>query len=591
MTSKGMYARNTPRTLHLLAISAFAFKKSGSIPGSPGSDSPIYNDSEPTTPAANSELIKIVSRFTPVDDNAIPLLDSQYYGLMIGQTLVFRGQYQITVLKGAISLLGAVLHSSPARYTVYAPQSHALPLIECINVQDSSLLEQTSSPEEIEFMYSKFQAVVQIESIRSGFEQLSTLVPLYKSLWTVSPPHSHELVLTAPETTLIHNAFNSWHDLCSKVLVLDQPAPIILVTGSKSSGKSSFARFLANFILSRVSDTVHYLELDPGQPEYCPPGTLSLHRLVSDSGLNFGPSFTHCDFHSIVKAHSIGDTSPKDLPSHFISYAQDLIKTYKSTLTTEETPLIINTPGWTRGMGLELIYEISSASRPTMAVHLGPDDSRLDVQSVIGPDTPYYPLESIAMYLRTPSKYSASDLRTLQIMSYLHKNHDFTNHLTDITPYQIPYIQNWPTAIAGIGILDSDGIFPDDCATCINGTILAIVAVDKDVPIPTVQTSEGLPWINSSDLDDVLNPGHCQCVGYGVVQSIDEANKSVRFLTPIHMDIIDECFQRNKSLVLVRGRLQLPLWELYNPSLKVKAPYLSECGDGRVRKHISRRGQ
>lgn len=541
---------------------------------------------------------------------------------MVGQTLVIKGQYRMTVLKGAVSILGAVVHSSPKSYPVFAPQTHALPVIECVNVQDSIMLEDTIIPDSIDYMTSQYRAIIQIDDFYSGYESISRLVPVYKSLWSgggsfpmASQPgtskRSYELLLSAPESTVTFHAFDSWHDICTKILITadthhsSSSSPVMLITGPKSSGKSTFCRFISNFMLSRVYDCVYYLELDPGQPEYCPPGTISLHFLNSNAHINLGPPFTHCGFENVVKAHSIGDTSLQNQPSQFLAYTKDLLKVYQSTLTQQQVPLIINTPGWTRGMGLELIYEIASASNPQLVVHLGSDDSKIDVQYCINSETPFYAIESKSMSLpngigtNTGSsllRYTAADSRILQVMSYFHRG-NFNNHLTEMTPYQVPYhssshdTDQLITGISGVGILDNEGILLQDCLTCLNASVVSIIVVDCEVSFSTILTPENLPWLDSSNLSIVLEPGHSCCLGYGVVQSIDEINECIRLLTPINMNVIGDCLQKEKKIILIRGRLSLPVWELYNSKLKQKAPYLSETRKQRTRRYLTRRGR
>lgn len=55
--------------------------------------------------------------------------------------------------------------------------------------------------------------------------------------------------------------------------------PTFLITGAKNAGKSSFARALLLCDLLLRYTRVAYLECDPGQTEFTPPGLLSLHLI------------------------------------------------------------------------------------------------------------------------------------------------------------------------------------------------------------------------------------------------------------------------------------------------------------------------
>lgn len=53
------------------------------------------------------------------------------------------GQYDIRVQKGAVSLMGAILHAGSTAYRVHAPSTHALPVIRCVPDPFSSTNRQT----------------------------------------------------------------------------------------------------------------------------------------------------------------------------------------------------------------------------------------------------------------------------------------------------------------------------------------------------------------------------------------------------------------------------------------------------------------
>ena len=109
-----------------------------------------------------------------------------------------------------------------------------------------------------------------VASSESKFESHSSVVQLAessKAAMTSSypPPAWHEavagLVLQGPSSSV--------NGGCARRLSC-------LVLGAKNVGKSSFARVLLNRLLS-LHPRVAYLDCDPGQPEFTPPGLLSLH--------------------------------------------------------------------------------------------------------------------------------------------------------------------------------------------------------------------------------------------------------------------------------------------------------------------------
>jgi polynucleotide 5'-kinase involved in rRNA processing len=114
-----------------------------------------------------------------------------------------------------------------------------------------------------------------------------------------------------------------------------------VIIGPVNSGKSTTARYLTNLYLNN-HDTVAYLDCDLGQPEFTPPGMVSL-TMVKDPLL--GPPCTHFKLpkHSIF----IGDTTPKRDPDAYITGLYKLVDVYRKECNG--IPLVVNTSGWVRG--------------------------------------------------------------------------------------------------------------------------------------------------------------------------------------------------------------------------------------------------
>jgi polynucleotide 5'-hydroxyl-kinase GRC3/NOL9 len=87
--------------------------------------------------------------------------------------LVILGQYEISVQKGQITILGSVLQASKAFYRVFAAASHALPVIRC----PASDIEDT---------------IIRIQSFDNGLGSLNGLSPLFGKLWNEAGPVSQD---------------------------------------------------------------------------------------------------------------------------------------------------------------------------------------------------------------------------------------------------------------------------------------------------------------------------------------------------------------------------------------------------------------
>ncbi|TFY80906.1 hypothetical protein EWM64_g3107, partial [Hericium alpestre] len=152
-------------------------------------------------------------------------------------------------------------------------------------------------------------------------------------------------------------------------------APKILIRGPKNSGKSSFARTLVNSLLTRYK-RVMFLECDLGQSEFTPGGMVALTLLSQPL---FGPPFTHPTLP--LAAHYVGAASPRSSPSHYLKSIEALVRTYEDTNATtiltdehddepdtriaDSIPLVVNTMGWTKGLGADLNRRIEEAINPT----------------------------------------------------------------------------------------------------------------------------------------------------------------------------------------------------------------------------------
>jgi len=391
----------------------------------------------------------------------------------------------------------------------------------------------------------------------------------------------------------------------------NKKTPSILICGPKGSGKSTFAKLLTNRLLSPAAESnpnhisrlgkskgVAILDLDPGQPEYSSQGQLSLIHLQEP---NFGPPFTHPipgNQSRIIRAHTIGAITPSMDPTLYINCALDLFIYYRNLLTmVPDCPLVINTPGWILGTGLEILMELITKFRPTDVVYMSQDGPQEVVESLreAAKATPVLTLPSQASEYttRTPAH-----LRTMQAMSYFHLKSENRKELTwdgrpltSIPPWEIKYSGE------GAGIL---GIMcygeqppPPLLLEAINGSLVAVVVVDDmaaipgweaenqdatneespdlepstiEPPIQRMQTplivrtpKENLPYFNPLNTIS-LSPTHSHCLGLALVRGIDIPRQRLQVLTPISPKAIQEINEEGKTIVLVSGKFDTPGW-------------------------------
>lgn len=408
---------------------------------------------------------------------------------------------------------------------------------------------------------------------------------------------------------------------------MEPRAPVIMICGPKSSGKSTFAKLLTNKLLLTPNDSwnntaklrqtgVAFLDTDPGQPEYSVPGQLALLHIHTP---NFGPPFTHPVANSkdkIIQSHSIGALSPSMDTKHYMACVKDLVSRYKQQATMRSCPLIINTPGWVLGTGLEILLDLVLNSKPSSIVYLSKDGPPEVVNSLkeVAKLTPVFTIPSQAGEYTTRT---AAHLRTMQCLSYFHLKASSDSALrwsgqplTSIPPWEIRYSGENP-GILGV-VCYGEQPPPDLLADTINGSLLAVVVIDDMAAIPgwatithgdddmlmdpqtnlkaedpedleeesfrpwQIQTplilstpKEGIPYFNPAN-SITLNPRHCHSIGLALVRGIDVTRRRLQILTPIEASMIKEANEAGKHIILVSGKLDTPGWA-FTEALMLKA--------------------
>ncbi|XP_065178777.1 polynucleotide 5'-hydroxyl-kinase NOL9-like [Sycon ciliatum] len=141
-----------------------------------------------------------------------------------------------------------------------------------------------------------------------------------------------------------------------------------MVCGGTNVGKSSFGRLLVNSLLNS-HERVVFIETDVGQTELSPPAMLSLHCLTRPL---IGPPFCH----QVPAEMSIffGDVSPANQPDFYVRCVCRLVDRYLEKYFCLGVPLVVNTHGWVRGLGITLVREVYRLVRPSHLVIFKPGE-------------------------------------------------------------------------------------------------------------------------------------------------------------------------------------------------------------------------
>ncbi|KEY67913.1 hypothetical protein S7711_02124 [Stachybotrys chartarum IBT 7711] len=522
--------------------------------------------------------------------------------LRLAQTERFMvlGTFGVRVLTGEVTVLGSFIRASETVHWVSAPHCYAVPVLR---TSENTSLELHNDPN--------------TNSLRG----LGPLSPLFRGIWNEASASSRRSTFQilyssddAPKRSLVQDLVSppAWNQKLAALVAQTRRngSWAGFICGPKSSGKSTFSKLLANRLLTCTEparDGVAIIDLDPGQPEFCPAGTLSLVHLVQP---NFGPPFTHMDAHrhhkggyKVVRWHPLASVTPASAPDLYMECTFDLINTYRKVLAGR--PLLINTPGWILGTGLELLVEIIKRLNPDEVIYMSEDGPADTVEALR--DASKKTFSALPSQQSEFTSRTAAHLRAMQTLSYFH-----TANSEDVKPQPTPswsilplssispwIVRYWGPNKSLTGILCYDyQAQPDLLAETINGMVLAAVEIEDEqafrglsrtqapaessskstqdlgqigrfTDLVVVSTPEGIPYIPNPD-DVALDPQFSRCIGLVLVRGIDKANGAIHLLTPIPQSEIKEIKSRGRDIVLVHGKFDAPTWayteELYRRS-------------------------
>ncbi|PTB77497.1 hypothetical protein M440DRAFT_1400415 [Trichoderma longibrachiatum ATCC 18648] len=498
------------------------------------------------------------------------------------------GSFGIKVSAGEVTVFGATLKPSDSIHWIHAPHCHAIPVIR---TSEKVTLEIHSDPN------------------ADGLRRLSRLSPLFRGIWGESKDDTTETNLgkgrtfqivcssdDAPKKCVIQELSSppAWNKKLADLVSVAKNGPLTtLVCGPKSAGKSTFSKMLANRLLTSEpaattrtgTHGVAVLDLDPGQPEYAPCGTLSLVHVTRP---NLSAAFTHPnlddDTYKVIRCHALASMTPASAPEHYLECVLDLLDSYRRLL--RNCHLLINTPGWILGTGQDLLVDIISRVSPPEVIYMS-EDGPADVVEVLRGATK----RSFTTLPSQPSEFAsrtAAHLRAMQAMSYFHLQSERkasgglrsswnSSPLSSIPPLQVQY------SGPGRGIL---GILPYDYQTppellseAINGMVLAAVDVEGSKAFRTLvntaaspdedeysavegmisRTAEGLPYVPNPN-DIALDPRFSRTIGLVLIRGIDTTTKTLQILTPIPLQTIEQIRSQGRRIVLVHGKFDAPTW-------------------------------
>jgi polynucleotide 5'-hydroxyl-kinase GRC3/NOL9 len=311
---------------------------------------------------------------------------------------------------------------------------------------------------------------------------------------------------------------------------------------------------------------VAFLECDLGQSEFTPGGMVALS--IIDRYV-FGPPFTHPTLPH--QAHYVGANNPRSSPSHYLSAIQALVETYRLDLQfatslvgiegdgeddhiADIIPLVVNTMGWTKGLGGDLTRQIEELVQPTeiFSFDTSPPDGTEPGDPRVHTLEPITPLR----------RFTPSDHRALSLLSYFHAVFPNPMHsaplrqtTASLWSTEVPLCARLPYELTLRLALDrivltgagAEDVVRTELVRVLAGALVALVSG----PSPRASDSNEELYTPGSPPPD---PASSSCLGLGLVRGVSSDGSKLQLLTPVPPETLVN------ARILVMGELGLPVW-------------------------------
>lgn len=397
-----------------------------------------------------------------------------------------------------------------------------------------------------------------------------------------------------------------WETIGSNILECKKACKRILVCGGKGVGKSTMVRHLINRLLSQEGmNKIALLDCDAGQPEFSAPGILSLTFMTKPI---LSPPHTHMicgrkDKYTIECEHKMasfyGYTTSKINPVRYIESVRSLLQRYETICSEmgENIPLVINTDGWIKGMGYEILSSVIDSVNPHHIIQIiGSTKAKFfDLTPHSSNDRTIHVTETASGKMFDPNVPSPAISRNISLASLDSIPESAATSLWQIeslAPMASSLTRNLRFCTYFLGGYDSflktgatfgtGGITDESYAIALKLASQKPFVVPYDV-LNTFNLDENgdEKIVDEEEYHDILNGsiiGLCgdsvsgirECYGYGLVRSIDIAYRFLYIITPIPQSVL----QANVTSI-ISCQMQLPPEALFCGEFSESFPHIS----------------
>lgn len=560
-------------------MSAFAaFRKlSRSTPELPSYNSPFPNNTL-------SSNVKLGAR------NAIFADSSILIGLNPGDYVTASGTYRLKIVKGSALINSLHKIDSEQTYNVITNANEPLPVISGID-----------NPTPKDSMLPSFPTVIEIQNYDTGIQHIGRIQEQVKGLYLDIPDSQYTFDVKEEGDNdtegirIDQSAFKAVTEVGNR---LTNKSEVVLVAGAAFSGKLTMAHLLLNYIT--INSPVAFLDLDPNSGRFSPPGCLSL-------SVQSQPCFGVFIPNGELKGKTLyyGHNSLTALPTYFMKCVRELKDYYESKLLKHS--LIVNTPPGIKGLGRELLSQISALFKTSILVYLSQNGSPevesfeddFEVQDnpddeVIA-DLTHNTLYKVHATRKKPRFLTyAHEIALLQYFHRIESRYDFS-FLVELPPQMVSYSRGDPHGVPHVVSLHQSiqKLSKENVEEYLEASVVALCSVD----LPLHLASKTYPQIITTN--DFVNLSHdmiCLCI----VHLISKDGHYLVYLprnSSVTLRLREET-SKKRSLAFVRGDFGIPSGEFLAPQFEGRSiPYfvpepLSKVGGvWNVRKNLGRKNQ
>ncbi|CAH1266211.1 NOL9 [Branchiostoma lanceolatum] len=537
------------------------------------------------------------------------------------QEVCFHGKALVSCLHGSVFIYGCTLHPGQKPLPVYAPRTHSALFITPLPQDEEQVVVSEHVKQLLGEDIKEDTVVVLLQKLKCPMVDYVTSVKEYANVFywenkskdkvvervmsledskhlesigfhVVDDPSSPRLFTPEP----VRSALSDVMEQVEHAVTKGTTAPVILLCGGKNSGKSTLARFLINLMLSSC-EGVYHLECDIGQTEFTPSGFVSLTHVNTPT---VGPPFTHQK--TPDRCCYYGHLSPGDDPDRYVRTVKYVHQGYRG-----DAPLIVNTMGWTQGMGLHLLMDTIHLVHPSHILQLKGRKSAQDLPELSPEYLHTQPGWTYANIQEETNKEGDDIIPINPELVYLQVGNDMTRH-TWFTASEFRSMALMATLSSlqpARGVLPLNGLTP----RAVPWTTVAVHVCNADVPPSQIMYVLNAGVVALCQADDMelsrLRQGAlpdgpvvlqdtpiCQAFGIGVVRGIDMERRLFYILTSVEEDRL------LRINVLLCGALSVPTPLMLQQNVEGPVPYVTSdfSPDGdifgatplRIRKNLQR---